>query len=460
MIILSYEGPSARGVVSDTLTRVLSQSAVSHKWCFLHNEILQLISANSNEQSFAIPPAVIEGHKRYCKEFLLPLLHDLPPFVNFEQADRHMYAVLNEIFALSVVDNTRLQLQENVFINDYQLALCPWYFANSSSVQTSVYWYEPWPNFVEGRFITYLMEVAVGLLRAKRLTFHIKDYKQRFLSFVDCYMPGYEVDFASSKVFRPDKTVVEILAQPLGFDDEYWQYLGKQRKPKCTHFDLNKLTNKPFVLSVDSVDDAQGIIERLQGIEHFLCANPNQIGKVRFIQVCQRASKGLSNFDDYWLDCRVLTNSINKRWGIDDWQPIVWLEEPIADNFLAWLYKHAKILLLTPLHDGLNLATKEFPFCSLDGVLILSVRSGFWSELSESVLTLVNLRPDTIAEQIAYGLSMSKRTRVKRIAKLRSSISLNSLRRWWENVALHADMPTNVFTLPAGFATKAIRRNG
>jgi trehalose 6-phosphate synthase len=112
-------------------------------------------------------------------------------------------------------------------------------------------------------------------------------------------------------------------------------------------------------------------------------------------------------------------------------QPIIWIDTPVSPNVLAWLYKRAAVMLVTPVYDGLNLTAKEFVLCSRNGVLVLSARTGAWHELNEHVLTLTNLKPETISRQITYALTMSPASRKERMDNLKQSVLSNTLANWW-----------------------------
>ncbi len=161
--------------------------------------------------------------------------------------------------------------------------------------------------------------------------------------------------------------------------------------------------------------------------------NADKIGEITFLQICQKTRAGLPAFDEYWQRCRTLFDSINARWASETWAPIEWIEEPVSANVLACLYKRASVMLITPVYDGLNLTAKEFALCSDSGALILSSRAGAWHELGGDVLTLDDLRPESIAEKISGALAMPKRARRERISRLRESVLENTLALWWQN---------------------------
>jgi len=435
MNILSYRGPSTPGGVSATLSRVIEQSTNSQQWWYLHGSGLRKKSGKlqSTEEVCQIPFKIIEGHYRYCNEFLWPMMHELPQFATFNESDRQMYKQLNTSYALNVLEIGHDGPRRKAFVNDYQLALCPLYLSNGSHGAVNIFWHIPWPKTVEEKHAPYIAELAHGLLASEKIGFHIEEYVINFLLFVDRHLKDYKVDFPANKITAPDGHVVEIAFHPLGLDSDFWLSKSREESSICLDLDIKCLSNKPFVLSVDRADYTKGISQRLKAIEHFFLQNPDKIGKITFVQICQKTRAGLSAYDAYWQQCRTMYESINMRWGQADWQPIVWIDTPVSPNVLAWLYKRAAVMLVTPVYDGLNLTAKEFALCSKNGVLILSTRAGAWTELQDNVLTLRNLRPEHISEQIRYALSMSKEARQARMCALKETVLANTLATWWHN---------------------------
>lgn len=434
MNILSYRGPSTPGGVSATLSRVIEHTHGGQQWWFLHGSQLRKKASklNSTEEVCQIPFKIVEGHYRYCNEFLWPVLHELSQYATFTESDRQMYEQLNLSFAWNVLHTGETGPHGKAFVNDYQLALCPKFLTQYSHRAVDIFWHIPWPKTVEERIIPYLAEIAVGLLAAEKIGFHIAQYSSNFLRFVDNHLHDYKVDYQSKHVIRPDGGGVHVVSHPLGIDSDYWLNKLREESFNCRDLNIKNLAKKNFVLSVDRADYTKGIFHRLQGIEHFFSNNADKIEKITFVQVCQKTRAGLPAYEEYWQQCRFLCESINKRWGSKGWQPIVWIDTPVSANVLAWLYKRASVMLVTPVFDGLNLTAKEFALCSTDGVLILSARAGAWNELSDSVLTLTNLRPDTISEQIRYALSMSKTAKKERMDNLRQAVLSNTLSNWWQ----------------------------
>ena len=55
-----------------------------------------------------------------------------------------------------------------------------------------------------------------------------------------------------------------------------------------------------------------------------------------------------------------LAGRINGEHADYDWMPLRWLTRPLPRSQLAGFLRHARIGLVTPLRDGMNLVAKEY----------------------------------------------------------------------------------------------------
>ena len=116
--------------------------------------------------------------------------------------------------------------------------------------------------------------------------------------------------------------------------------------------------------------------------------------------------------------------------------PIRYLNKGFSQLTLAGFYRVARVGLVTPLHDGMNLVAKEYvaaqnPFDP--GVLVLSSFAGAAKELDAALL--INPHDiDGMARQIAVALKMSVEERRERwqsmVRKLRCGVGAKLVRRF------------------------------
>jgi trehalose 6-phosphate synthase len=126
----------------------------------------------------------------------------------------------------------------------------------------------------------------------------------------------------------------------------------------------------------------------------------------------------------------------NQRWETSRWKPVHLAVEAWGRGKIAGLMRTARIGLVTPLRDGMNLVAKEFVAAQnpLDpGVLVLSRFAGAAQQLTAALL--VDPRDsDQIAAALAQGLSMSLSERQGRWRAMWNTVATTSSSMWGRSV--------------------------
>jgi trehalose 6-phosphate synthase len=92
----------------------------------------------------------------------------------------------------------------------------------------------------------------------------------------------------------------------------------------------------------------------------------------------------------------------------------------------------ADTVIVSSLHDGMNLVAKEFISCRRDedGVLILSRFTGAARELEGGALTINPYDRVEMAGAIGEALGMARGKRRRRMRMMREKVSANNIFRW------------------------------
>src|SRR5690606_30200177 len=99
---------------------------------------------------------------------------------------------------------------------------------------------------------------------------------------------------------------------------------------------------------------------------------------------------------------------------------------------LAGLYRAARIGLVTPLRDGMNLVAKEFVAAQNPenpGVLILSRFAGAANQMREALLVNPN-SPEEISEALKRAITMELPERIRRWRTLYENVSREDVTAW------------------------------
>ncbi len=451
MNIVSYRGPNSPGGVSATLARIFDGGGEhARKWWYINENCLftKDKTAERPDRTAALPSEMLEGHYRYCNDFLWPILHGLHQYVHYNEEDRGHYQRFNLATAFHVQNTIEKSDRADCFVNDYQFALMP-KLLEQKHIRVTAFWHIPWPVSVPDGYVEPMKEIVDSLLGARVLGFHTAEYARNFMQFVQQHFPAHAVDTERHMIVQDDhpganprdrfkRKLTEVLVKPLGIDVDYWKSVARQTVPES---DMNKIAElagaplemcRPYILSVDRGDYTKGILPRLDAIEYFFESNPERIGEVFFLQMCQPSRINLKEFNQYWAKCQARYKEINDKFRKGDWQPIVWVEKSVGINALSRLYKEAAAMLITPVRDGLNLTAKEFIACGGDnpGVLMLSSGAGAWWELGKHALHVDPSDKKQIAGQIARALDMPRIERINRSRSMKESLRVNALQKW------------------------------
>ena len=123
---------------------------------------------------------------------------------------------------------------------------------------------------------------------------------------------------------------------------------------------------------------------------------------------------------------------VNGRLGDVDWTPVRYVNKAMSRSALAGLYRIAKVGLVTPLRDGMNLVAKEYVAAQNPedpGVLVLSRFAGAVHELPEAlIVNPYNLEETASAIQRAFEMPL--RERKERWRAMMDTIEANDVENW------------------------------
>jgi trehalose 6-phosphate synthase/phosphatase len=476
MHLVSYRGPGVAGGVSTGLHSVfLAKGQQGDCWWYLEENTVKRLAYTADKASpmNVLDERIINGHYRYCNEFLWPVMHDMPQQARYYPADREYYHQFNAALA-HIVSSTTSESGDNLsFIQDYQLGLLPLFLKLEAGRRSVVFWHIPWPKTVSRQHVEPLTAIARALLCSDQIGFHTTEYATNFMRFVENNLPNFEVNaehsfvcarlqtsvgitaleprrsderYAGSYVTRPLKTMsmqtsrtaTVIRACPLTINMESWAAMGIASDSTAQL--SGKLGVKtPFILSVDRADYTKGVKERFRAIDEFVRTHPSQRGKVSFLQVCGRSRPGVRAFDEYWQECQTLVSEINAKWQMADWSPIIWVEQKLSAPELAGLYRNAQSMLITAVRDGLNLTAKEYVACQSgknSGLLLLSTTTGAWQELQEAAVGIDVSQTTSIVDGIIRSMTMDAHERRLRMDIMHQALKNHTLGDWWQSLTM------------------------
>jgi len=190
-----------------------------------------------------------------------------------------------------------------------------------------------------------------------------------------------------------------------------------------------------LMIGVDRLDYSKGIPARLEAYERFLAAHPEWHGKITYLQITPKSRSQIKEYSEMAEAVNATAGRINGAYSNAAWSPMRYVNRPYSRTALSGLYRAAKVGLVTPMRDGMNLVAKEFVAAQDDedpGVLILSRFAGAASEFGAAVL--VNpYDPDAVGAAIARAMAMPLEERRRRHSELFAALLRNDIADWGDN---------------------------
>jgi trehalose 6-phosphate synthase len=220
---------------------------------------------------------------------------------------------------------------------------------------------------------------------------------------------------------------------PIGIDvDGVIDFSHESQKDPEVSRTTEGLAGRQFIIGVDRLDYSKGLEQRFRSYERLLEKYPETRGTVSYTQIAPPTRVGVRAYDEIRTSLEQTSGAINGRFATLDWVPIKYINRGVNRKTLMGLFRLARVGLVTPIRDGMNLVAKEF-VASQDpddpGVLVLSTLAGAAHELKDAVL--VNpYDVDEVADGINRALTMSLDERMKRHAKMMTVLRQNDIVAW------------------------------
>jgi trehalose 6-phosphate synthase len=228
---------------------------------------------------------------------------------------------------------------------------------------------------------------------------------------------------------------VRVGVYPVGVETEPFARLARRAiETAFVREVLESLSGRAMIIGVDRLDYSKGIPERLNAFERFLTNFPDWRGKVTYLQITPRSRTAIAEYADIGRVVGETVGRINGRFGEASWTPLRYINKAHSRTALAGLYRAARVALVTPLRDGMNLVAKEYVAAQNPddpGVLVLSRFAGAAHECAAALL--VNpYDSEGVGAAINRALAMPLAERRERYSHNFKVLAQNDLTRWAE----------------------------
>ena len=373
------------------------------------------------------PSEVQRYYDGFSNGVLWPLLHYDINRLPMNAEGWSTYQRVNRRFADAIVAQYRPG--DLIWIQDYQLCLVPEMVRRRlPDAAIGFFLHVPFPSAEVFRVLPWRRELLAGMLGASVIGFHTVSYVLHFLTssanVLGCETRDGRVDF--------DGRSIRVGTFPMGIDFAEYDRLTTRPEVMAEAARLRESSGKAtLIVAVDRLDYTKGIPRRLVAFERLLEKYPRLRGRVSLLQVAAPSRVDVAEYQTFRRGVDEIVGRVNGRFSMLGHDPIHYISQSLPPERLAAIYRAARIALVTPLRDGMNLVAKEFVAARSDGdgVLILSEFAGAAAELTDAIL--VNPYDlDGVVRAIKTALAMPEEERRQRMARLRERVRTQDVNRW------------------------------
>jgi trehalose 6-phosphate synthase len=234
--------------------------------------------------------------------------------------------------------------------------------------------------------------------------------------------------------------VLKAQAFPIGMDVDEFRRLGEQREAVETFEQMrDQYSHRRVLIGADRLDYSKGLPQRFRAFKRLLDEYEDTRSSATLIQIAAPSREEVDAYADIRRELEGLTGAINGQYGTLDWVPIRYIHSALARKRMPGLCRAAKVALVTPLRDGMNLVAKEFVAAqdpADPGVLVLSRFAGAAEQMKQAILVNPHDTQGTAAA-IHRALQMPLEERQQRHAALLAGITEFDI-HWWRRTYLEA----------------------
>jgi trehalose 6-phosphate synthase len=369
-----------------------------------------------------------EYYNGFANRVLWPILHYRLDLAEFSRRDLSGYLRVNQLFA----DNLEKVLEPGdvVWVHDYHLIpLARALRDRGRQNRIGFFLHIPLPP----------PEVLTAMPNHEKLIPALCDYD----------LVGFQTDGDAHNFSRYLSTELRVIPHllptvpgenrhmkigtfPVGIETK--SFNRRARRMARSRFAANVRRSVPgaLMIGVDRLDYSKGITLRFDAFERFLVTHPEWHNKVTFLQITPKSRSDIREYADMERALEAQAGRINSNYGDVSWMPVRYVNRTYRRTALGGLYRSARVGLVTPLRDGMNLVAKEYVAAQDEedpGVLILSRFAGAASELRAAIL--VNpYDHEAVAAAIARAFAMSLTERRQRHSELWNALLRNDIDTW------------------------------
>ena len=367
----------------------------------------------------------------FANRVLWPLFHYRPSLVGFSRRDLAGYLRVNRGFARALAP--MLLPDDIVWVHDYHLIPLGEALRQLDCRQPiGFFLHTPFPAAELLRILPNHRELAAALCSYDLVGFQTAADLESFRDYL--LRQGGGEDLGDGKLRAFGRTV-QAGVFPIGIDVAA---VSRQAEEAEESRQMRRLTDsirdRSLIIGVDRIDYSKGLPARFAAYSHLLEHFPQIRGRTVLMQIASPSRSDVPEYREIRRTLEAAAGHINGRYAEFDWTPLRYLNKSFNHRILSGFYRAARIGLVTPFRDGMNLVAKEYVAAQRPddpGMLVLSCFAGAVRELAEAIV--VNPYDiEAMAEAICQGLQMPIEERRERWAAMMATLRRNDINAWRE----------------------------
>jgi trehalose 6-phosphate synthase len=370
-----------------------------------------------------------EYYNGYANKTLWPLFHYRVDLTAYDRSFGEGYDRVNRRFAQTLLP--LIEPDDIIWVHDYHLIPMARELRRLGVTnRIGFFLHIPWPAHQVMINLPRHRQLVADMFDYDLVGFQTQEYQHAFEEYVLNEADGVLARPGCLKAFG---RTLDVDAFPIGIDfPEFKRMLSSSRARRMRDLMTACTVFRHLVVGVDRLDYSKGLEERFLAFERFLTQNPDLRREVLMLQIAPVSREAVEAYQEIRGRLDALSGRINGEFADVDWAPFRYVNKTYRRDELAGLYGAARVGLVTPLRDGMNLVAKEFVAAQNPedpGVLILSRFAGAALQMPDALLVNPN-SVEEVADALKRALAMDKPERIRRWQALYGSVEREDVTHW------------------------------
>jgi trehalose 6-phosphate synthase len=313
----------------------------------------------------------------FANRALWPICHYRLDLADLSECNTTAYFRVNEQFARQL--HKLLRQDDLIWVHDYHFIPMARFLRELGCVnRIGFFMHIPWP----GPEVASAMPAYQRILRSFG-AYDVVGFQTETDAgnFHDCIVSANAGRVASGDWCEIDGRRMQVSAFPIGIDTEAFAKEARGAEKSMTvKRTLASLEGRDLIIGGDRLDYSKGLKQRIEAFCTFLERSPRaERARVTMLQITPKSRSEVPEYARLQRELAEEVGRVNGKLGDVDWTPLRYINKTMSRSALAGLYRIARIGLVTPLRDGMNLVAKEYVAVQASdnpGVLVSSQFAG------------------------------------------------------------------------------------